>query len=68
MGKYNLKDFFINNRSGLFWSYLTLFILGAFIGAIKKFPKIDLYLSLLMGLPLMFLMSYGVYCFTGGNK
>ena len=54
----NLKLFFKENKHGFMWSVLLFVSLGLFFGLIKKWDMNATVISILAGIPLMFLMAY----------
>jgi hypothetical protein len=63
-----LKEFWRTNRNSYLWSCLALFLFGSFIGVTKKLDITTTSLFILCSFPVMFLMAFGLYSFTGGDK
>ena len=63
-----LKEFIKNNKYDYLWSCLFLFLAGSIIGMIKKIDFNNMVGGILLCFPIMFLMGFGIYEFTGGDK
>jgi hypothetical protein len=63
-----LKEFWKGNKYNYLWSCLALFLMGSFIGLIKKNDMNATMLFILAGFPVMFIMGWGLHEFTGGDK
>jgi len=66
--KDSIKSFWKDNKKGYLWSCLALTLLGLFFGLIKEKPIDALSIGILVSFPLMFIMAFGIYGFTGGDK
>ena len=64
----SLKIFWNNNKYRFLWSCLTILLGGLFIGVIRKVDIQDSLPLILLCFPLCFLMGWGIYEFTGGDK
>ena len=63
-----LNKFWTENKYGYLWSCLTLFLIGSFIGLIKKLDMTATFLFILVGFPIMFILGFGIYELIGGSK
>jgi hypothetical protein len=64
----SLKLFWKDNKKGFIYSCLAILLGGLFIGVIKKVNVQDSLPLILLCFPLCFIMAYGIYEFTGGDK
>jgi FtsH-binding integral membrane protein len=63
----DLKSFWRDNKYSYLWSCLALFLVGSFIGLTKKLDMTATSLFILAGFPVILVMAFGIYKFTGGN-
>lgn len=63
-----IKSFWKKNRNGYIYSCIAITLLGFFIGAIKKLDMTATSIFILCSFPIMFLMAFGLYEFTRGEK
>lgn len=64
----SFREFWKSNKYGYMWSCITITLLSLFLGLIKKFDMTATSLFILASLPVMFLIAFGIYEFTGGDK
>jgi hypothetical protein len=64
----SLKEFIKNNKYDYLWSCLFLFILASFIAMVRKIDFVNMIGGILLCFPIMFLMGFGIYEFSGGDK
>jgi ABC-type polysaccharide/polyol phosphate export permease len=64
----SLKEFYNNNKYQFLWSYLALFLMGIVMGLIKEADMKSMFSGLALSFPIMFIMGFGIYEFTGGDK
>jgi len=63
-----LIEFYKENKKGFFGACILFIFLEILIATIKKYPITDLFIGLLISIPLIFFMGYGIWIFIGGNK
>lgn len=63
-----IKRFWIENKWNYLWSSLAFVFMAFFLGTIKKWGINMIALGSFIGVPLMFILSYGIYGLTGGDK
>ena len=63
-----IKTFWRDNKYGFMWSCLAFTFLTLFLGTIKKVDISTSLYATMFGIPIIFLMAFGIYEFTGGDK
>ena len=64
----SIKIFLNGNKWNLLYSAIAFLFGSLFISAVHKIKIVDMSLPILLGFFVMFIFSYGLYEFVGGDK